>query len=125
MSIPAIVGIHPMDGQSRVFSHSFRTFTNGETNEEILRDIKDDWLNRIWGDHECHIEELPPGSSRRNAIMIMNETVSVKAVGLFQADFPNHLFEVECSCHYVVWEDLLTDGGDTPPYTKDGSEPPW
>ena len=110
MSIPAYVTKHGYDGESKVYSHWFRTFTNGGTNEDMFAEIKDDWLNRIWGDHECHIAELPPGSARRNAIQILDRDdypVEFKAVGLFQADFPNHLFEVECSCHYVVWVDLL------------------
>ena len=119
MSIPAIVGIHPMDGQSQVYSHSFRTFTNGGSYQEMYQEIKEAWLSRIWGDHECHIEELPPGSSRRNAIMILDQDypVEFQAVGLFQADFPNHLFEVEYSCHYVVWVDLLVE-----PHAEEESE---
>ena len=107
MSIPVFIGDHPSDGQSQVYSHSFRTFTNGGTNEEMMEEIKDEWLSRIWGDHEGHIAELPPGSARRNAIMIMNETFQFRAVGLFQVDSPHHTYEVECSCHYVVWVDLL------------------
>lgn len=112
MSIPCFVAVHGYDGESKVYSHSFRTFTEGGTNEEMYQEVKDEWLNRIWNDHECHIAELPPGSSRRNAIQILDRDdypIEFKAVGLFQADFPHHTFEVECSCHYVVWVDLLHD----------------
>lgn len=125
MSIPAYVGTHHADGESKIFSHSFRTFTNGGTKEDILKEIKNDWLNRIWGDHECHVEQLPHGAAIWGAITIIRDSVSFKTIGFIQADPKKPLFEVECSCHYVVWEDLLTDGGDTPPHGKDGSEPPW